>query len=373
MPYLSTEKSGAMVSLVKNTLEKFIVFFILTFHFTAGVCQTDTSKVKARFLESEYIEKADSIVTIRLNCNNEFLLLRQQGNNFLYDLRPNISLSNKLSFSYRFISFGIGFTPKFIPGNNDDDKQGETKAFTFGFSIDANHLVQDLQIGRVKGFYLYNSGDFIPGWDKNKDPYVQIPDLVVAEIYGSTSYKFNSNFSLKAISSQSEIQLKSCGSFIPSLSYSYAEFDNKTTSATQQTSQFSSNYGALVTAGYYYTKVLNSKFYLSAGISPGIGFNHTNLITRYTDQHVYSAYSNLVLHSQERIGLGYNSRKLFAGTELSMTQIHQNIPQSSVQVQATRVFFQVFVGYRFTAPHFLREKTDQVKDLVPQDFRKLLE
>jgi hypothetical protein len=288
-------------------------------------------------------------------------------------LRPNISLSNKLSFSYRFISFGIGFTPKFIPGNNDDDMQGKTKAFTFGFSINTDHFMQDLQLGRVKGFYLYNSGDFITGWKPGKDPYIQLPDLVVAELSGTTSYKFNPKFSLKAIRSQSEIQLKSCGSFIPSLSYSYSEFDNKSSSASQQSSQFSSNYGAIVTAGYYYTKVLNSKFYLSGGISPGIGFNHTNIITRYTDQHVYSSYSNLVFHAQEKVAMGYNSRKLFAGTEISMTQIQLNVPKTSVQVQATRVYFQLFVGYRFTPPRFLREKTDQVKGLVPTDFMKLLE
>jgi len=312
-------------------------------------------------------------MTIKLNVNNEFEFFKQEGDNFVYDIRPNIKLSNKLSFSYRYISFGIGFAPKFIPGNNDNEEKGETKALAFGLAINTSHLIQELRAGKIKGFYLHNSGDFVPGWEKGKDPYVQLPDLVMANIKGSTSYKFNPNFSLKAISSQSEIQLKSCGSFIPSLSYSYYVIDNKSDGSAQQTSQKSDNLEVLVNAGYYYTLVISSKIYLAAGFNPGIGFEYTYLKTRFTDGVQYTSYYDLVLKSQEKVGFGYNTRKLMAGAEVSISHSIRNMNQTAVKLEAERFYFQLFIGYRFAPPKLLRRETEAVKQAVPSKFRHLLD
>jgi hypothetical protein len=335
--------------------------------------QSDTLNGNKTAAVVKYFEKADTLVTIKLNVNNEFEFFKQQGENFTYDIRPNISLSSKLAFSYRFISFSIHFTPKFIPGNDDDTEQGKTKAFALGFTIITSHFVQDLHIGKIEGFYLHNSADFIPGWDESKDPYIQLPNLRIASLSGSSGYKFNPNYSLKSISSQSEIQLKSCGSFFPSISYNYYEIDNEDPSGSRQSSQKSNNFEALANAGYFYTFVLNSKFYIAAGIIPGIGFNYTHLITRLPAGNIYNSYNDLVLRSKEKAGLGYNSGKLFAGAEFSISNSFRNMNQTSVQLEATRIFFQIFVDYRFTAPKFLRHETDVVKKAVPGSFQKFLE
>ncbi len=324
-------------------------------------------------ITAKYIGKVDTIISFKLNVNTEYEQFEERGSDFYYDIRPNISLSTKISFSYRFISFGIGFKPKFIPGNNDNDMQGATKALSFGLNIQTQHWMQDLQFAYVKGFYLHNTADFESGWNKEEDPYLMLPDLKVAVLRGSTGYKFNKNFSLKSISSKTEIQLKSCGSFIPSLTYDYYEIDNQSQDTSQHSSQKSNNIDLFTSFGYIYTFVIKSKFYVSAGLFPGVGFQHTKLLTRFPDGNVTSNYTDHLLQLQEKIGLGYNSKKFYSGAEFYVSQMTHNQNNTSVQTNATRIYFQLFVGYRFNAPKFLKHETDVVKDLAPTQIQKILE
>ena len=251
--------------------------------------------------------------------------------------------------------------------------QGKTKALSLGLTILTQHWMQDLQFAYVKGFYLHNTADFEPGWNKGEDPYLLLPDLKVAALRGSTGYKFNKNFSLKSISSKTEIQLKSCGSFIPSLVYDYYEIDNQSKDTTQKSSQKSNNIDVFTTFGYIYTFVLKSKFYATAGLFPGVGFQHTKLLTRFPDGNVMSNYTDPLFQLQEKIGLGYNSKQFYAGAEFSASQMTHDQNNTSVQTNATRIYFQVFVGYRFNAPRFLKHQADVVKDLVPTPIQKILE
>lgn len=350
-----------------------LIFFLLFLTSSVNAfSQGDSAKVVQKHILNTYIEKLDTVINAKLSVNDEFERFKQQVNGVTYDIRPNISLSAKLSFSYRYISFGFGFKPKFIPGNNDNDKQGKTKAFSFGFDINANHIMQNLKFGYVSGFYLNNSGDFDPTWDSNKDPYLILPDLKVAELMGSTFYKLNSNFSFKAISSQTEIQRRSCGSLLPGISYMYYETDNQSDNVNQTSSQTSSNFELLASVGYFYSLVLNRRFYASAGVLPGYGYNFIRITSRFPNEISHDSYNSPVTRIQEKFGIGYNSRKLFAGAELAMSQSKQKQRNADVQLQATRVYFQVFVGYHFTAPRYVKHKADALKDLAPESVRKML-
>jgi hypothetical protein len=173
-----------------------------------------------------YISKMDRVVSIRLNFNNEYDQFILHGQDQNYDVRPSLSVSNRISVNYRFISLGVGFTLRFLPGNHGNDKQGQTRTFYLRMNLFLNHWFQELQYGKLTGLYVSNTSDFIPGWDDDKDPYIQFPGLVVYMVSGSTSYKFNPNFSIKALTTQTEIQRRSCGSFIPSLSYSLYMINN---------------------------------------------------------------------------------------------------------------------------------------------------
>ena len=300
---------------------------------------TDTTIVSKQ--SNRYIAKVDTIISVKLNINSEFEQFEVNGDDFYYDIRPNVSLSSKISFSYRFISFGIGFKPKFIPGNNDNDMQGKTRTLSFGVNIITKHWLQELSFGYITGFYLHNTADYppTPDWIKGEDPYIQFPDLKVAVLRGSTGYKFNENYSLKAISSKTEIQLKSCGSLIPMLSYDYFEIDNKSDDTLQTSSQKSNNLDLVASLGYMYTFVLKSKFYISAGILPGIGLQHTKLLTRYPDEDIKTKTNDPLFRLQEKVGMGYNTRRLYTGAELSMGQSWHEQGNTSIQEKAKRTFF----------------------------------
>jgi hypothetical protein len=348
----------------------FLVFFVLP---TAVFSQIDLFATETSRKTTDYIEKLDTVISIRLNFNNEFEYFKQEGDNFFYDIRPNISLSNKLSVSYRGLTGNIGFTPKFYPGNSDNEKAGKTESFSLGFTLNTNHIIQNFYGQSVKGFYLHNTADFVPDWDQETDPYLTLPDLRVFKIEGSTSFKFNANYSTSAISSQTEIQTKSCGSFIPTLSYAFFQVDNSSASSTQTSSQLSKHFQSIVSVSYLYTFVIHSKFYAAAGLSPGFGYDWTWLTTHLPDGDVKTNYTDEIFQIKERICLGYNTRKLYAGSEISLAQSKQNQNNTSVNQEANRVYLQFFIGYRFTAPRFIKRGSDAVLKKAPAVIRNSIE
>lgn len=233
--------------------------------------------------------------------------------------------------------------------------------------------MQELQFAYVKGFYLHNTGDFDPDWEEGTDPYYQLPDNKYAVLRGSTAYKFNKNYSVKSISSKTEIQLKSCGSFIPVLAYDYYELDNKNDDPAQSSSQHSSNFDMVASLGYMYTFVIKSKFYAAAGLVGGAGFHHVSLLTRMPEENIKTKETDPLFRIQERAGIGYNSRKFFGGAEVFMSQSSHQESNDIVQIKASRAYFQVFAGYRFNAPKFLKHETDVVKGLTPVPVQNILE
>lgn len=366
--YASLYLQAVKKTQLNTKLLLFLFFLIGNQSFAQSTNGSDSLKSPVK-----YFEKVDTIISVKLSLNTEFEQFMQKVNDVTYDIRPNIALGTKLSFSYRFISFGIGFKPKFIPGNNDNDMQGKTKVLSFGTNIITSHLMQELQFAYVRGFYLHNTGDFNPEWDEGTDPYFQLPDNKYAVLRGSTAYKFNENYSVKSISSKTEIQLKSCGSFIPVLAYDYYEMDNKSDDTAQASSQFSSNFDMVASLGYMHTFVINSKFYASAGLFGGAGFHHISLLTRMPDDDIKTRETDPLFRMQERVGIGYNSRKFFAGAEIFMTQSSHSESNKAVQIQASRAYFQVFAGYRFNAPAFLKRETDVVKGIAPVPIQNILE
>lgn len=338
----------------------FVVAFFSCYTSSAQVEQDSIAKTKSLYYKTtlDYIN-----LKFDLESNNERFEL--EGEDFNYDIRPNVSTVSKLSLNYLFVSFSYSYIPKFFPGNNDDDLKGKTKGNSFGLNLNFNHWVQELKYGKVKGFYLENSEDYENPWIEGTTPYIQFPELKVTSYSGSTSYKFNSNFSLKAISTQTEIQLKSAGSFIPGLVYSYYIIDNQSNSSVQSSSQKSDNLEVLARLSYYYTFVINKSWYAALGASTSIGFNYTDLLTRYPDEYVHTNYTSDVYRIKGACGMGYNSEHFFAGFEINAYRSFKtdNIP--SVQLITTYNAFQAFVGYRFNAPKKVQELAKKAQSKIP--------
>lgn len=313
----------------------------------------------------EWITRMDTVISLRLNFNNEYDRFLLKGDGQSYDIRPTILISNRISVNYRFISLGAGWTMRFLPWNQGSNRKGSTKAFYLRFNLFTTFIQQELQYGRISGFYLHNTEELIDGWDLHEDPFHQMPGLQVDMISGATMFKLNRRFSIKALSSQTEIQRKSCGSFIPSLSYSFYRIENSDEEQPPELRQLSSTLNILLNPGYFYTFVLNRRFYIGGGITPGIGFSYTCLKKLSSDDNSTETISSVVYRLQERFGFGYNSRRLFAGASASMTQWFHYADAGKPELNAIKNFYEVFVGYRFRAPGFVRKNTMKIEQQLP--------
>jgi len=323
--------------------------------------QLDTVKF---IRENGWIEGMDNYVGLKLSMSNdiETFQVNVKADDYLIDLYPNTTTLAKIHFNYRFLSFDLKFAPSFFPGNGDEDMKGETKSFGLSAGFNFKHWFHNLSFSRTKGYYINNSEDFdayVPG-----GPYLQVPELVVTNVEGITGYSFNPRFSVKSLTTQTERQIKSAGSFVPLLGYRYYIVNNKDEDATS--TQRSDNFEIVMGAGYYYTFVLKENFYFSLGATPGIGYIFTKLSTRYqqggNDDEVTHS-NNPVFRFDGRGALGYNGRTFFAGGILNLTGISFKQEGTTAINSDSRASYQIFVGMRINAPKKLRDTVAAVDNL----------
>ncbi|HRJ29893.1 MAG TPA: DUF4421 family protein [Cyclobacteriaceae bacterium] len=324
-----------------------------------SLAQLDTIKF---IREDGWIEGMDNYVGLKLSINNNIETFQVDAGNLFYDLYPNTKTIAKLDFNYRFLSFNLTFAPAFLPGNADDDMKGKTKSFGLSFGFNFRHWFHSLSYSKVKGYYLNNSEDFpayVPG-----DPYLQVPELVVISFEGLTGYSFNPKFSVKSLTTQTERQLKSVGSFIPVLGYRYYIVNNKDEEATS--TQRSDNFELILGAGYHYTYVLKETFYVSLGATPGIGYIITKLTTHYQqggNDEIVTHSNNPVVRLTGRGALGYNGRAIFVGAIYSMTGTSFEQEGTTVINSDFHTSYQIFAGIRINAPKKLRDNLAAVENL----------
>lgn len=315
--------------------------------------------------DSNYVQHISGYLNLRFTQSTELDRLTVTSGSSKIDLRPNASSVSKISLNYKFISIGFGFIPRFLPGNKDDRIKGKTSGKNFDLNFSFRHWVQSFNYHRTKGFYLDNTSDYQSGWSSG-DPYLQFPDLYFTQYSGSTAYSFNSNFSVSAITAQTEKQLKTAGSFIPHLFYRFYQSDDR--SPIPETGSFSrqrSNNGEiLLGAGYFQNIVLPQQFCFTWGLVPGGGLVLTSFTTRSNEETITTRQTNGILRLDGRAGIGYNGSRWFAGLygKISSSSLKQQ--RTTVINSETRLFFQLFAGYRLTAPKILRETVSKMESLI---------
>lgn len=311
------------------------------------------AKDTAAHRQYPYIESMDTLINIKASLNNDFERFENKGKDFRFDVRPNIALVMRLSFNYSLASFSYSYSPNFLPGNNDNKEKGKTRSHAFATTLHFGHWIQDIQYSKITGFYLANSADVIPDW-KKEDGYLLIPDLKVKTYRGITAYKFNPNFSTKAILSQLEIQRRSCGSFIPFLTYNYTIVDNKSKGSTDQTSsQRSDTFQMIAVASYQHTFVIYHRFYISlmAGLGGGIGY--IKLLSRLPEGKTTTHSYHEALYAQAAVNVGYNGPKVFCGIS-SNAIVNEQTQTGQIHLDRSRGYYHFHIGYRLTAPKLLK-------------------
>ncbi len=327
-------------------------------------CQVQQKDTLRFYNPAKSIEYMNQYITLKFTQNSDIETLAVITNPNEIHLSPNAKSTSRLSFNYKFISCSVEFIPKFLAENYDDAIKGKTSGTGYGLNLNFNHWMQELSYTKTKGYYLENTSDYDVNW-RPGDPYTQFPELVYQNFQGITAYNFNQNFSVNAISSQSERQLKSAGSFIPHLIYRYYIIDDRSTPVSGGSTQKSNNFELAVGAGYYYTFVVKNNFYFSLGLTPSGGIVFTNLTTRFPSGNVVTKQQNAIFRLDGRTGLGYNGERFFTGLYMKLSGSTYKQEKSSAINEDERVAFQAFLGYRLRAPGWLKENVKSISDKVP--------
>lgn len=329
------------------------LIFLILFSFTLSVFSQENKP----FPYSLYIESMNDMLSLKLDIDNDIESFKFLGADNSFLITPNIDFKTGISFNYRFISFKISYAPNIL-SNNDNDLKGKTKIFKIQTDLYIKNWIQTLEYAKTKGYYASdfksNSNQAFP--DDLK--YLTLPDMETITFRGTTRYKVNPNFSFKALTTQTEIQRKSAGSFAPGLTYKYHEINNK------MTQQDLSTFSFILHGGYYHTFVINHKWFTGLGVAPGFGMEFNKIIWETEDFTNTNRDHDFVLNLDTTIGLGYNSKNLFGGAYLNFMATTRR-DNEIIQFDTFRTHFQVFIGYRFKAPKFLKQSTDWIEEKSP--------
>lgn len=304
-----------------------------------------------------YIETMQNKLNIKFELDNDVQSFRFDNEIISYTVKPNTGLRTSISANYQFLTLRIGYSPKFLE-SHDSGLRGNTNIFKLNLSIFVKNWMQTFEYNSTKGYYIDDYEDTSQPINLMNDVITIVPHLGTKTFTATTSYKFNDDFSFKAIYNQYEIQRKSAGSFIPSFTYTHFTLSDKTSPQDLKIS------GVILNASYFYTFVINKKWYSSLGLSPGLGMEFNKLQTMTEEGLVKTNNNEFVFNINSLIGIGYNSRSFFGG--LSLKGIATTREDNSViKFNTQRSSFVLFVGYRFRSPKFLKDSFDWIEDQNP--------
>jgi len=299
-----------------------------------------------------YVESYNHKLSVKLELDNDIESFRFDDGLTSYNIVPNTSLRTSISAHTRFLTLRFGYSPKFLANDNIEEK-GTTNVFKMNLNLFLQNWMQTFDMSSVQGYYVeaINGQGFIP------DNLI-LPNLKTFRFRSTTNFKFNKNLSFKAIFNQNDIQRKSAGSIVPTLTYQYLTINNDSGVQDTRSSDI------LLNLGYFYTFVINKKWYANIGLFPGLGveFNKLNTIV---DGVINVTKSNeLIFNINTFIGVGYNSKNFFSGFALRGIATTRD-KNSILQFNTQRAIIQFSVGYRFNTPKFIDKAFDWLESLNP--------
>ncbi len=316
-----------------------------------------------------YIEDHKKQFNVKFEVSNDVVTYKMPQEKIRLQIKPNLNAKYAFVLSYKFASIRLGIRPKV----SDEDKlnMGESKSFRIHFKLLFDYWSHNFEYNHDKGYYIVNTEDFTPHIPKG-DFHIQFPNLTTNTFSGSSMYKYNTNYSVRAIESQTEIQIKSAGSFMPGVLYNYYDIkDADEILFPKNILEIRDNYSDVkgfdisLTAGYYYTFVFRKHWYANAYAAPGIGMDF-HKITKHTPDDITSRNNNDIFYNlRSGIGIGYNGEKIFSGANFAYRISSEKFSENEIKLNTTANSFHVFIGYRFKAPKAVRKSVDYVEDKIP--------
>lgn len=308
---------------------------------------------------SNFISYFDKIL---IKCNvstqsDRYSIIDKTGKDV--DLRANTEYRAFLSLDYEFIGFSYGFSPRFLAAN-DDRLKGHSSFRNYKLQFFPGRFLQTVAFDRTKGYYVKNTGDFVPGWIAGTHPYIQIPDLKITQWSGSTSYILNPDFSIKNLIYQTQWQKRSAGSFVPSLFYDYTRYTMDLLGVPTRQEDFNFRLGL----GYYYTWIIGKHFFVSPNLLPSLGlrYSRANTDKDSTTDKGDKFYFTRFLEGGIKIGLNTDRWVAGAGLNFNINWYNEN---KTMAVQNNKIFGILYLGYRFNTPRFISRAHQELMKRLP--------
>jgi hypothetical protein len=259
----------------------------------------------------------------------------------LLAIRPVAEYRLGYSLDYKWVAVGFSFTPKFLLNtqNIEELNNGESLGFNINFYY-TDQWRQELGYQYYKGFFRDGPQRSTGLGD------VLLENTTLKTIQGSTFFIVNPEYSFRAHYIQTERQLKSAGSLIPRLRYSFSalkpNFGNLTN--YEEVVQINSlDFTAQI--GYLYTFVYERKWFATVGLHPGFGYNYS--LNRFSDGSIADkTYNSLTFALNNEVGLGYNNYRWFFGVAYNWRNYNYANNQKD-QFARDFVSFNIYMGYRF--------------------------
>lgn len=289
------------------------------------------------FSQNEVVSFPDYF-TLRLGISNSFnsYEITDEIDQGKILISPNQEITSTFTFLFRSLEIDIGFTPKFLNSNDDNDKKGDSKLFVLNLRSYLGKWMQSIDLYSTKGFYVSKASFDLPEGD-----YITLPDLKSFKIGGSTSYILNDAFSFRAISFQNEWQRKSAGSFIPRLTYYFTKIKDD---SNGESSEF---FDIAIGPSYHYNWVIQENFIFSLGGFAGIGANFSK--SRYEDSSYNKNFNSMAYDLAGRVSIGYNSDRFYTGITNTYNLFFYHEDRST-GIEDEQIFFEFYLGYRLNAP-----------------------
>mgnify|MGYP006073917097 FL=1 len=346
----------------------FYLLFLLL-HFLV-YSQTKETKTNSLYPLTLFIEDHSNQLNIKLDISDEQVeYYIPYENDIKAEIITNLNISYGVVFSYKFLSVRLGIRPKL--SESELENKGETDRFRLRVKLLFDKWTHRFEYAYTRGFNIKNTNDFEPTTE-NSDFRIQFPYLTTNIFSGSSDYKFNDNYSVKAIESNTEIQLKSAGTFLTGLDYTLyfvkgtdqIKFENQDINNRESYTEYT-GFSPVLNASYHYTFVFHKYWYANIYGNPGVGIHFTN--AKFFNDNKFTSSNNTLVNLTFETGVsaGYNGKKIYFGGEFKYKLNGNKYDEDFISLQHIKNNFYLFFGYRFKAPKQVQKPVEYIENKVP--------
>jgi hypothetical protein len=318
-------------------------------------------------IAEEYIQDHKTQLNVKFEVSNDIneFTVDYEGSELL--LKPNLDLRYGLVFSYKFLSVRLGIRPR--PTDMAKQEKGESDTFRLRFKMLFENWSHVFQYNYDRGYYVSNTSQL---FDEPQAVRIQFPYLTSHIFFGTSVFKFNENYSVRSIESQTEIQVKSAGSLLIGLNYGlYKLFGTDRVLLPDGNLEFRdfnreyNGFNLAPTVGYYYTFVLKKHWFINAYGVPSAGIEVYQTKSLIQGESETDTNTDFFVALDYGFGGGYNGEKIFFGAQLVNRRSNAKFAADKIQIQPKRTTFSFYIGYRFKAPKTVRQPVDLIEEKVP--------